>query len=67
MSSAIESLRTIPGFSRPNSRVIVQYSTRKEEIPQFTGMAVEPDVPVSFNGADFFNQQDPFLQAALAR
>ena len=55
------------GFTLPNSRIAVQYSTRKDDDTVFKGMSVEPDVSVAFNGSDFFTERDPFLEAALTR
>jgi C-terminal processing protease CtpA/Prc len=50
-------------YTLPNSRLTVGVSTKfvgTQPIPE-----IEPDVPVVFNGADYFANRDPYLEAVL--
>jgi uncharacterized protein (TIGR03437 family) len=50
----------------PNSRLVVDYSTRYYSFPQYPPGSMLPDVNVPLASADYFARHDPFLAAALA-
>jgi uncharacterized protein (TIGR03437 family) len=50
----------------PNSRLVVNYSTRYFSFPQYPAGSMMPDVNVPVASADYFARHDPFLAAALA-
>lgn len=55
-------VRTIP---LPSTPFTGSYSTRKFNIPGFPGPNVAPDLPAGFFAREYFEDRDPWLDAAL--
>ncbi len=52
-------------FRLPNSRLIVECSTKYFDETQETGVTLLPDIPVEFTFDDYVNGRDPALEAVL--
>jgi hypothetical protein len=52
----------------PNSKIVVNVSSRywQKSTADDTRLWIEPDIPVTFSSADFFNGRDPSLEAILS-
>ncbi|MEP6865045.1 MAG: hypothetical protein ABJE66_30795 [Deltaproteobacteria bacterium] len=53
-------------FELPHSKLLVQYSTKFFEYPDFPGDSVQPDLAVTVRAADWFEGRDPAIDAIVA-